>query len=110
MDLKTMTNISILADKYEMTEVLYTHSEIWLKELKKTVPTTLTEDLLPWLSIACVFKLPAEFKHLTRISTLESSGLLDGESEEDLPIPASVFGKTSHDHIATAKLTFGRCH
>ena len=97
-----MTNISILADKYEMTEVLYTHSEIWLKELKKTVPRTLTEDVLPWLSIACVFKLAAEFKHLTRICTLESTGPLDSEWEKDLPIPASVFGKTSHDQIATA--------
>jgi hypothetical protein len=75
-----------------MTEVLYTHSEIWLKELKSTVPTSLTDDLLPWLSIACVFRLPAEFKHLTRIAMLESSGPLDIKLDEDLPIPASVFG------------------
>lgn len=94
VDLDTMTNIAILADKYELTEVLYTHSEIWLKELKKTVPVSLNQDLLPWLAISCVFNMAPEFKHLTRIATLESSGDLGlGESEQDLPIPAHVFGK-----------------
>ncbi|CAG8977433.1 hypothetical protein HYALB_00007765 [Hymenoscyphus albidus] len=92
VDLDTMTNIAILADKYELTEVLYTNSELWLKDLKKTVPVSLTQDLLPWLSIACVFNMAPEFKHLTRIATLESSGDLGlGESDEDLPIPAQVF-------------------
>lgn len=94
VDLDTMTSIAILADKYELTDVLYTHSELWLKELKKTVPVSLTQDLLPWLAISCVFNMAPEFKHLTRIATLESSGDLGlGESEQDLPIPAHVFGK-----------------
>ncbi|KAG9229345.1 hypothetical protein BJ875DRAFT_433737 [Amylocarpus encephaloides] len=91
VDLKTMTNIAILADKYQMTEVLYTHSEIWLKELKKTVPTSLTDDLLPWLAISCVFSLPPEFKHLTRIATMESSGFLEEQLDQELPIPNTVF-------------------
>jgi hypothetical protein len=93
VDLKTMTNLSVLVDRYQMLEVVESYVEWWIPELKKLLPESFTPDLLPWISICWVFRLPAEFKHLTRVAMRESNGDI-GDLEPDLPIPDRVLGES----------------
>ncbi len=95
VDLKTMTNLSILVDKYQLGDVVEIYADLWILGLRSSIPTTLNSDLLPWLSIAWVFRLPAEFKVLTRIAERESDGALGKDIEIDLPIPTRVLGMES---------------
>lgn len=66
VSLKVMTNITVLVDKYEMAGFIHLHAELWVDELRKTVPQLFTDDLLPWISISWIFKLPIEFKAMTK--------------------------------------------
>lgn len=93
IDLPMLTEIAIIADKYEVlesTEMLFEH---WFQNLEETVPVTLNDDLLPWMCISWVFKKPDIFKRLTKIAQLESKGFLD---EKLLPIPESILSMDSY--------------
>lgn len=91
--LKTMTELSILIDKYQMLEVVEIYVEIWMTTLKTSVPIFFTADLLSWLSISWVFGLADIFKQISRIAMRGSTELF-GAHESHLPIPQPVFGKS----------------
>jgi BTB/POZ domain len=93
VSLKTMTELSILVDKYQMLEVVELYVEIWMNTLKASVPFTFTADLLSWLSISWVFGLADIFKQIARIAVRGSTELF-GAHESRLPIPQPVFGKS----------------
>jgi hypothetical protein len=90
VDLDIMTNIATLVSKYQMHEAVELYADLWLDELKESIPQSFNEDVIAWLSIAWVFKLPVEFKHLTRIAARETGEKL---ATEGLPIPDSILGK-----------------
>lgn len=93
VNLKVMTDLSVLVDKYQMLEVVELYAEIWMSTLKYSVPIFFTADLLPWLSISWVFGLADQFKQVSRIAMRGSTELF-GAREEYLPIPQHVFGKS----------------
>ncbi|KAF4629276.1 hypothetical protein G7Y89_g8871 [Cudoniella acicularis] len=95
VDLQTISAISLLVDKYQLLEAMELYLDLWLPELKKTLPTTFTENLFQWLSIAWVFRLSEEFSHLTKIAEWESDRNLSVETVLDLPIPRAVIGSAS---------------
>lgn len=90
--LKTMTELSVLVDKYQMLEVVELYAEVWMNTLKTSVPMFFTADLLAWLSISWVFGLADIFKQISRIAMRGSTDLF-GAHESHLPIPQPVFGK-----------------
>jgi BTB/POZ domain len=92
VNLKVMTDLSVLVDKYQMLEIVELYAEIWMSTLKSSVPIFFTADLLPWLSISWVFGLADQFKQVSRIAMRGSTELF-GAREEYLPIPQHVFGK-----------------
>lgn len=93
VNLKTMTELSVLVDKYQMLEVVELYVEMWMSTLKTSVPMFFTADLLPWLSISWVFGLADIFKQISRIAMRGSTDLF-GAHESHLPIPQPVFGKS----------------
>lgn len=95
VDLQTMANLSILVNKYQLGDVVEIYADLWILGLSSSIPTTLKSDLLPWLSIAWVFRMPAESRVLTRIVERESDGTLGKDIEIDLPIPTRVLGMES---------------
>jgi hypothetical protein len=55
-----MASLAVLVDKYQMLECTELYVELWIPDLGKSLPTSFTGGLLQWLSIAWIFKLPAE--------------------------------------------------
>jgi BTB/POZ domain len=92
VNLKIMTELSVLVDKYQMLEVVELYVEVWMSTLKSSVPMFFTADLLAWLSISWVFGLADIFKQISRIAMRGSTDLF-GAHESHLPIPQPVFGK-----------------
>lgn len=98
VNLKVMTDLSVLVDKYQMLEIVELYAEIWMSTLKSSVPIFFTADLLPWLSISWVFGLADQFKQVSRIAMRGSTELF-GAREEYLPIPQHVFGKSQQSSM-----------
>jgi hypothetical protein len=93
VNLKIMTELSVIVDKYQMLEVVELYVELWMSTLKSSVPTFFTADLLAWLNISWVFGLADIFKQISRIAMRGSTDLF-GARESHLPIPQPVFGKS----------------
>jgi len=93
VNLHTMKDIAILVDKYRLQEAVMLYVDLWIETLKKSLPQSFCPEISAWLSIAWVFRLPVEFKHLTRISQRETWGKLDSG---ELPIPEIVLSKQHH--------------
>lgn len=94
VDLTTMTNIAILVDKYQLSNLLHFHAERWIEHLTRSdpgLPFDLDTNLVSWLCISWVFGLFNEFTDMTRIAIRQSSGSI--WNDRDLPIPDHVFGK-----------------
>jgi BTB/POZ domain len=93
VNLRIMTELSVLVDKYQMLEVVELCVELWMSTLKSSVPMFFTADLLAWLNISWVFGLADIFKQISRIAMRGSTDLF-GAHESHLPIPQPVFGKS----------------
>lgn len=90
MDIHTMASLATLADKYQMAEAIELLVELlWKPLLQESRPKTYNDDLVPWLTVAWIFKWPDEFKHFTRLAVREGSGTLNNAT---LPVPERVLG------------------
>jgi hypothetical protein len=58
--LAVMASLAVLVDKYQMLECTELYVEMWIPDLRKSLPAGLTGSLLQWLSIAWIFRLRAE--------------------------------------------------
>lgn len=69
------------------------------ESIKKSLPHALVPELIPWISMSWVFKMPEEFKHVTRIAMLDSKTKIGEGSEPcmyegvDIPIPDVIISK-----------------
>lgn len=68
VSLETLAKVAVLVDYYECAEALELYTEIWIADLKvnSPIPLDFCRDLLLWMCIAWVFKLPREFSQTTR--------------------------------------------
>ncbi len=89
--LETFVKLAILVDKYQTHEIMDLYVELWMVELKKTVPERLTDDILSWLCVSLVFRMPVEFANLTRILIWEGEWRVENRLEQGLPIPDRIF-------------------
>jgi hypothetical protein len=95
--LSISTHLTILVDKYQMSEVLWFFLKSWLADpkLKASLPTTYpSPNMVPWLATSWVFKLPTEFKNVTRLALQQTDGKIADCLFEglDLPIPSIIIG------------------
>ncbi|KAG4440524.1 hypothetical protein IFR05_003994 [Cadophora sp. M221] len=93
VSVKVMTGLSILVDKYQMHEIVELYVRTWMPELKKSLPAKLDSTLLSWISICYVFRISAEYQHVTRLAKLESCSPLGTDGEHDFPIPSLVINR-----------------
>ena len=56
MDLKTLTQIAILVDKYELLEVTDLLLDHWLRDIEDTFLSTFDDDLLSRICVAYIFQ------------------------------------------------------
>ncbi|CAD6444518.1 9e92c67b-038d-4675-a036-19ccf4c8f26d [Sclerotinia trifoliorum] len=99
IDLDLLSRISTLVDKYQLHEVVEIMSDRWISQLESELPEELTDDLLPWLSIAWVFEKSSIFKEITRIAERQSKGRI-GEDRDDIPIPNRVLDAIQERRLA----------
>ena len=92
VSLEILTNMSILIDKYETLESFGLIIDVWLLHLEKSLPTCFNSDVLPWLSIAWVFRLPEHFQKMTRVLQTVADGAKEESCADVLPVPSRVFG------------------
>jgi hypothetical protein len=67
VSLETLAKIAVLIDFYDCAEALESFTERWVERLRATtpIPSNLCRDLLLWMCIAWVLKLPQEFLQTT---------------------------------------------
>jgi hypothetical protein len=94
LPLELLAKVAVLVDYYRCTEAVEIFSEMWVADAKETspVPSTYGRDLVLWMCVAWVFKLPAEFQQATDVAFKQSKT----PTIEDmcLPIPKLVLGKS----------------
>jgi hypothetical protein len=103
VDLKMMTRLAILVDKYQMVEAVESFSSPWIDGL-------LTREILPngyaeiggisyrkriqrWLAVSWVFRRPNEFSKITAAAIIACSSNVADELDAELPIPEKVLGE-----------------
>jgi hypothetical protein len=96
-----MTEIMLLADKYQIVEALEAFSFGWIENLKRLLPkTAMTEsevlDVHKWIAISWVFKITDVFRSMTKL--LQFHCYDDAvDSFEYLPVPESAISKSLQD-------------
>ncbi|KAH7420003.1 hypothetical protein BKA64DRAFT_700006 [Cadophora sp. MPI-SDFR-AT-0126] len=106
VDLKTLTNLAVLVDKYSVLEPVEVFAERWIAQLRETMPTTLTKDLLPWICIAWVFQSPEVLVTAVKVALKWSDGMIEASVTQDLPIPESLLNaiEDSRQHLLAEML------
>jgi hypothetical protein len=93
LTLEMLARIAVLVDYYRCSEAVEIFSEIWINAARSAcpVPATYGRDLVLWMCIAWVFKLPAEFEQTTKAAIMQSE--TPTVQNMDLPIPGVVIGE-----------------
>lgn len=96
VDLRMLTEITILIDKYQLHEAVEVFSDYWIADLRRHIPTDDLMNEIPnlpsWLCVTWVLNQPQEFKNLTEMATLCGTKYLKGPGTDHLPIPSQVIG------------------
>ncbi|KAJ5805563.1 uncharacterized protein N7503_003165 [Penicillium pulvis] len=87
LSLEMLAKVTVIADYYECKNALYLLKDMWIKNVKGDIPTTLSRDLILWLWIAWFFELPAQFSWSTSMVMSQSDKPIDILG---LPIPGIV--------------------
>lgn len=90
VDFRTLIQIALLSQRYGLNTALQPQERIWIRYLKHTIPTSLTDKLLPWLWISWVFEMRPEFKTLTTIAQKEARYSIDKGNLYGVSIPRGV--------------------
>lgn len=87
VDVKLLTQLAILVDKYDLFEVTIFLKDHWLRSVEDTVPTAFNDNVLPWICIAFVFKQEKTLQEVSSVAMIGSSGDLN---PGDFPIEREV--------------------
>ncbi|RHZ59253.1 uncharacterized protein CDV56_105070 [Aspergillus thermomutatus] len=87
VDLDTLAKIAVIIDYYQCPGVVEVFAEMWVNQLKGDMPQTVGNAVIQWICIAWVFRKPAEFLAATRVTLVESCGIMQ---TYDLPVPIKV--------------------
>jgi hypothetical protein len=89
--LEMLAKIAILVDYYECDESIQLFVDIWVADLEKKahIPQTYCRDLILWMWISWVFRLPELFKLITNVAIKQS---VEPVRNLELPIPSWITG------------------
>jgi hypothetical protein len=73
LDLDALAKVSVWVDYLECHEAVEVFSEIWITQLRTSLPTQYSRDLVLWIFIAFVFRQQELFKSVTRTAILQST-------------------------------------
>jgi hypothetical protein len=97
LSISTMTNISILVDKYQMVEAVEVFWSSWVEDLKIDLPKSYQPDeretVHRWVGISWVFGKRVEFKAMTQLIERGAYANLAESIEEGIPIPGIIISK-----------------
>lgn len=98
VDLELLTNIAVLVDDLECYEEIEVFSDLWIGELKHSIPDELARELVLWICVSTVFRQSGLFSRTTRTAILWSTGPFESLG---LPIPKPIIGKYLSSLICT---------
>ncbi|OAQ78436.1 hypothetical protein VFPBJ_06557 [Purpureocillium lilacinum] len=89
VDFEMMAKIAVIVDYYQCHEALEVFSDMWLKELKRTIPLpeVYTREAVLWLHISHVLSDEETFRTVTKVLQRH---LTEPLHTLDLPIPARI--------------------
>jgi hypothetical protein len=90
VSLEMLAKLAVLVDYYQCPEVVEVFSEMWINQLKGTLPETYSRDLILWICISWVFHQSYEFEVTTGIALMQSEGPMQTLR---LPIPKIIVGR-----------------
>jgi BTB/POZ domain len=101
----TLTQISILIDKYCLHEVVEVFTDIWFDKLKCEIPEWFSEEKsMPWLCVSWVLRKADYFERITRVAMRESEGHLEVAMKIPLPIPESILSQYQFSNVSPSPL------
>jgi hypothetical protein len=91
VSLEMLAKIALLVDYYDCGEAIEQFTEIWVANLKTTtpVPTTYCRDLILWIWVSWVFKLPDRYQQSTEMAIKQCTASIRNLG---LPIPSWITG------------------
>lgn len=92
VDIKTLAQIALLVDRFQLFDVLEVYAERWIWKLEDTIPHAYGEDLVRWVYASHIFRHATVFKTVTEIAATQSSGPIDTFG---LPIREKIISKTA---------------
>lgn len=94
LSLEMLAKMPVLVDYYRCSEAVEIFSDMWINTVRESapVPSEYSRDLMLWMCIAWVFKLPTEFEKTTKTAfmTCRSQAI----ENMSLPIPKPIFGSS----------------
>ncbi|KAH1287596.1 hypothetical protein KXW56_001348 [Aspergillus fumigatus] len=87
VDLDTLAKIAVMVDYYQCRGAVEVFADIWVDGLKADMPKAFGKPVLQWICIAWVFRKPTEFFAATRVTLVQSPGVVHAYG---LPIPNRV--------------------
>lgn len=70
ISLEMLAKVAVLVDDYDCAEALESYTERWIENLRmiSPIPSHFCRDLMLWMCIAWVFRLPQEFSRTTTVA------------------------------------------
>lgn len=90
ISLETLAKFAVLVDCYACAEVVGLVSEMWIYQLKDSIPKILSRDLILWIYISYIFRDAKIFKAVTGTALKQSRRRI---KILDLPIPERIVGR-----------------
>ena len=102
-DLKMMSKLAILVDKYQMVEAVESFSNPWIDNFltRETLRTDYLDfgiigdrkRIQKWLAVSWVFRRPNEFSKFTAAAIIGCGSNVADELDAELPVPETVIGE-----------------
>lgn len=89
IDLDLLAKVAVIADYYECTDKTRFFADRWIENLEQNFPLTYSRDLMLWLWISWLYRLPVQFEKSTSIAMTQSKSTI---TTLGLPIPNKILG------------------
>ena len=91
VSLDMLAKIAVIVDHYKIHEALEIMTPLWIKALKKALPTSPGMGITLWILVSWVFGDASVFRQVTRVAILY--GKKDITIPYELPIPLAIIGR-----------------
>lgn len=92
VEFDTILQFLLLAHKYRLVDTTLTQFKIWIRHLKRSIPTSFNKQMMPWLWILWKLDIRTEFKALSATAQREARGRIFQDSIYQVPLPDFIPG------------------